>query len=83
MWSKKNLDELRLTDNQLKKYRELAYKEELYRETLKKCKVHHTAIEKIISRSDLNMVNPDELSALEENIKETWKDFIIQKGEQR
>ena len=81
MLSKKNLEELKLTEEQLKKYKEFERKRNVFRDILIKCKVHHTAIDKILSQSDLNKVDMNNLEALEENVKETWSDIIMNKGE--
>ena len=80
MLSKKNLDELKLNDEQLKRYKDFERKEKAFRSVLVKCEVHPMAINKIISNSDLNKVDLNNLEALEENVKETWSDFIKQKG---
>lgn len=77
MLNKKNLAELNLNEEQLKKYKEFEAKEKIYRAALQRCNVHHTAIDKIISMSDLNKVPSDNIQELEENIKETWEDFIF------
>ena len=81
MLNEKSLKGLNLTPDQLQNYRELEHKESLFRDALRRCKVHPSAIDKIIAKSDLTRVNPDNIEALEENIKETWSDFIIKKGE--
>lgn len=81
MISERSLRELNLSEEQLKKYKELEKREKLLRDSLKKCKVHSSAIERIISKSDLSKVDPENIEALEEYIKETWSDFIISKGE--
>ncbi len=77
MISNKNLEELKLTEEQLLKYKELEKKEAVLRSCLKKCGVRGAVIEKIISKSDLKKVDVDNTEALEEDIKETWKDFIF------
>ena len=81
MINEKSLGTLKLTEEQLKKYKELVQKESVLRGVLNECGVHHTAVEKIIAKSDLNIVDPDNLEALKENIKNTWSDFITKKGE--
>ena len=81
MLSEKNLEELSLTEEQMKKYREFVQKEKLLRMTLKECGVHAAAIEGIIARSDLNKVNADNVEALKEDIKNSWSDFIIHKSD--
>lgn len=77
MLSKKNLEELNLNEDQLRKYKEFEKKRSVFKNTLLKCKVHHTAVDKILSQSDLNKVDLNNLEGLEEDIRETWSDFII------
>lgn len=81
MLSKKNLEELRLTEEQLLKYKEFENKRNVFRYILNKCGVHHTAVDKILSQSDLNKVDLNNLDSLEEAVKEEWSDFIINKNE--
>ena len=79
MLSKKNLEELKLTEGQLEKYKDFERKRTAFRSVLNRCKVHPNVIEKILANSDLNKVDLNNLEALEENIKQTWSDFIIKK----
>ena len=81
MLSEKNLAELNLTEDQMKKYRNFEQRERMFRSILKKCGVHHSAIDKIILKSDLNKIDMNNLEALEEDVKDTWSDFIVKKGE--
>ena len=75
MLSKKNLEELGLSKEQEAKLREFEQKEVALRGLLKKCKVK-SGVEQIIANSDLNKVDTENLDALEEYIKNEWKDFI-------
>lgn len=79
MINEKNLIELGLSDEQMKMYKDFTKRENALRGILKKCGVHASAVERIISKSDLNKVDMNNLEALEENIKQTWSDFIIKK----
>lgn len=77
MISERNLKDLRLTEEQLKTYRELEAKEKALRSTLKKCGVFPGVVEKIISNSDLNRVDLENLEALEETVKTEWSEFMM------
>ena len=77
MLSNKNLEELKLNQEQLAKYKEFERKRNAFKIVLKRCKVHPSAIDSILSKSDLNKVDLNNLEALEENIKETWSDMIF------
>ena len=77
MISQKNLAELNLTEEQLQKYKELERKERALTTELQKCKVHRSAIPKIIQSSDLNKVDLENLEALDEAIRNEWKEFIF------
>ena len=81
MINRKNLFELHLSEEQIKKYEELEKRENILRDSLRRCKVHSSAIEKIVFNTDLSKVDPKDRGGLEEYIKETWSDFIISKGE--
>lgn len=76
MYSDKTIKSLNLSEEQETKLRELHQKEKILRDALKRCKVRECALEKIISKSDLNLIDADNMEALEEDIKTTWKDFI-------
>lgn len=76
MLSKKNLKELNLSDEQLKKFREFERSEKILRTALRACKVHPSAIDGIISRSDLSKVTEDS-EALRESIRTDFADFIL------
>jgi hypothetical protein len=54
----------------------LEQKENILKSALVKCGVHSKAIDKIINATDLNKL-PDNIDTLQEQIKETWNDFII------
>lgn len=77
MLSKKNLEELGLSEEQKAKYEEFEKKEKALRLSLQKCKVSRNAIEGIVKQSDLNRVDLNNLEALEEGIKDMWKEFIF------
>ena len=77
MLSLKNLTELNLTEEQLQKYKELERKEKALTMELQKCKVYRSAIPKIIQSSDLNKVDLENLEALDEAIRNEWKEFIF------
>ena len=73
----KSLSGLNLTDEQMKKYKELEHKEKLLRRELRHCKVSNNAIDSIVNSSDLNKVDENNLEALDEAIRNEWKDFIF------
>ena len=75
MISEKNLSELGLSEEQKKKLREFEKKENALRNVLKKSGVK-SGIESIIAKSDLNKVDIDHVDALQEYIKNEWKEFI-------
>ena len=79
MLSEKNINELNLSEEQLMKYKELLHKENILRSALIRCGVHPTAVEKITRSSDLKRVDPNNIEALEEDIRQTWSDLIIKK----
>lgn len=74
--NEKSLKELNLTEDQLMKFKELEHKETALRSALRRCKVSNMAIDKIVAKSDVSKVDTDNIGALEEDIKEMWKDFI-------
>lgn len=76
MWSKKNVEELNLTPEQMAIFTDYQNREQALRRSLTKCKVNKTATEKIITKSDLKRVDLEHTDALEEEIKNMWKDFI-------
>lgn len=76
MLSDKSLKKLNLSEEQLKAYKMLMKKEEAFRDALKRCNIYPSAIEKIIAKSDLDIVNLNNIGELEENIKIEWSDFI-------
>lgn len=78
MIPKKNLKDLKLTEEQKAIYKELEYKEQLVRSSLKRCGVNRNVIEKIVNVTDLTKVTDDE-TLLDETIKETWGDLITEK----
>jgi hypothetical protein len=77
MLSKKNLEELKLTEEQLKKYEDFVRRRSALRDILLRAKVHNTAIIKILEKSDLNRVDLNNLEALEEDVKESFSEFIL------
>ena len=77
MLSKKNLEELGLSEEQKAKYEEFERKETTLRGALKRCKVSNNAIDKIIATSDLNKVDSEHIEALEEEMKNMWMEFIF------
>lgn len=79
MLSKKNLEELKLTEEQLKKYEDFVRRRSALRDILLKVKVHNTAIIKILEKSDLNRVDLNNLEALEEDVKESFSEFILKR----
>lgn len=72
-----SLRELNLTEEQLKKYKELEKKENVLRTELQRCKVTRNAIPHIIAKSDLNKVDLEHIEALDEAIRNEWKEFIF------
>ena len=77
MFSKKNLRELQLTDEQMAKYCEFERREKALREVLRRCRIHPTAIDRICSLCDLNLMDMDNLDELEESARREWAAFII------
>ena len=76
MIPKKNIKDLQLSDEQLQIYMRLEHKEKALKTALKNCGVHSKAIDGIVNNADLNKL-PDNVDILQEQIKETWKDFIV------
>lgn len=78
--SSKNLKAFNLTDKQMKIYKEYEEKEQLLRQTLKKCNILTNAIEPIIYKTDVLNIDLQSIDLLEESIKQTWADFIVNKS---
>ena len=72
-----SLKELNLTEEQLQKYKELQKKEEILRLELQKCKVTRNAIPHIIAKSNISKVDTQNIEALDEAIRNEWKEFIF------
>lgn len=75
--NEKSLKALGLTEDQLKQFRELQKKEEVLRVELQKCKVSKNAIPHIISKSDVSIIDTENTEALDEAIRNEWKEFIF------
>lgn len=81
MLSKKTREALKFTEEQEQIYKSLERNERVLKACLYDCNVSSKIIEKIIAAADLSNVDPENTEALKEDIKEKWKDFIINKGE--
>lgn len=79
MLSDSIIDKLNLSQEQREIYKEIEKKEVNLRRALGRCGVHHTAIDKIINKTDFDKI-PDDDAMLDSIIQETWADFIIKKG---
>ena len=75
--NEKSLKALGLTADQLTQFRELQKKEDILRLELQKCKVTRNAIPHIIAKSDISKVDTQNLEALDEAIRNEWKEFIF------
>ena len=75
--NEKSIKSLNLTEEQLEKFRELKKKEMILERELRNCNVSRNAIPKIIEKSDLNNIDLENISGLDEEIRNEWKDFII------
>lgn len=76
--NEKSLKALGLTEEQLAQFRELQKKENLLRTELRHCKVCNSAINSIIAKSDVSKVDTENIEALDEAIRNEWKDFIYE-----
>lgn len=78
--NQKNLESLKLNDEQLARFKELQTKEKAFRRILASCGINQIASEYIINKSDLDKVDLGHEEELKQAIKLEFADIIIQKG---
>lgn len=77
--SKRNIADLKLTAEQMQELERQNERALFLKSCLHKANISKNAIDKIIDTTDLNKLNMDAPELVQEQIKNTFSDFIINK----